>query len=215
VLLLALPGIFYIWSMHSSGGTPIFVPDLPPHSYYNTRYGTAVLPLLAFVAAALVMAVPDKLRMPMAALIVLAGSVYWAAHPASSAWVTWEESRRNSEGRRAWTRDAAAFLQPRYRSGSGIITSFGDITGIWREMGVPLRQTFTGDNGIFFDATVARPDFHLHQEWAVCVGGDPVQTAINRAARYGIRYDLLKTIVKDKEPVIEIYRRIGDQHGIP
>jgi hypothetical protein len=215
MLLLALPGAFYILSMHSTGGSPIFVPDLPPNSYYNTRYGTAALPLLVVASAALVLAVPVRVRPAIAMLIVAAGAVYWAAHPHPSAWVTWEESRRNSEGRRAWTHEAAAFLAPRYRPGSGIITSFGDMAGIWREMGIPLRQTFTGDNGLLFDATVARPDLFLRQEWAVVMGGDAVQTAINRAARGGIRYRLEKTIVEDKEPVIEIYRRIGDQHGVP
>jgi dolichyl-phosphate-mannose-protein mannosyltransferase len=210
VFLLALPGAFYILSMHSTGGSPIFVPDLPPHSYYNTRYGTALMPLLVLAAAALVTAVPLKIRPVITIFIVAVGAVHWAAHPSPSAWATWEESRRNSEGRRAWTHKAAEFLKTRYRPGSGIITSFGDLTGIWREMGVPLRQTFTGDNGLFFDATVARPDLHLRQEWAVVMGGDPVQTAINRAARAGIRYRLEKTIVEDKEPVIEIYRRSGE-----
>ncbi|MGH9626350.1 MAG: hypothetical protein ACRD4G_18710, partial [Bryobacteraceae bacterium] len=36
---LLLTPAFYVWSMHSSGGTPIHVPQLWPHSYYNTRYG--------------------------------------------------------------------------------------------------------------------------------------------------------------------------------
>jgi hypothetical protein len=35
-----------------------------------------------------------------------------------------------------------------------------------------------------------------------------VQTGISRAARYGIRYRLEKTIITNREPVIEIYRRI-------
>ena len=50
--LLALPGIFYVWSLHSSA-TPIYVPELWPHTYYNSRYGLAALPLLALTAAAL------------------------------------------------------------------------------------------------------------------------------------------------------------------
>ena len=62
LLLLALPPFFYLWSMYSSGGTPIHVPGLWPHSYYNTRYGLAALPLLAFAAAALVLAVPPRIR---------------------------------------------------------------------------------------------------------------------------------------------------------
>src|ERR1019366_3171973 len=44
LLLLALPAVFYVWSMHSAG-TPIFLPTLPPFSYYTSRYGLAVLPL--------------------------------------------------------------------------------------------------------------------------------------------------------------------------
>lgn len=46
VIAAGLPSIFYIWSMHS-GGTPIYVPNLWPHTFYNTRYGLAALPLLA------------------------------------------------------------------------------------------------------------------------------------------------------------------------
>src|SRR5674476_390788 len=50
LVLLALPGVFYVWSVHSSG-TPIFLPVLKPFSYYNSRYGLAVLPLLALAGA--------------------------------------------------------------------------------------------------------------------------------------------------------------------
>ena len=45
--------------MHSSG-TPIFVPDLWPYSWYNTRYALAALPLAAFAAGALVTLVPAR-----------------------------------------------------------------------------------------------------------------------------------------------------------
>jgi hypothetical protein len=45
--------------------------------------------------------------------------------------------------------------------------------------------------------------------------GDPVDAAIQLAATYGIRYELELTIVKKFEPVIDLYRRIGDAHGAP
>jgi len=212
LVLLALPGIFYIWNMHSAAG-PIYVPVLPPNKYYNTRYGTAVMPLLAIAASALVSVPPRRMRPLFAALVIAAGAVYWAAHRAPSDWVTWEESRVNSEARREWTREAADFLKPRFVPGSGLITTFGDITGVFREAGIPLRETFTGDNGIPFDATVTRPDLFLWQEWAVVMGGDPAQSGIDRAGRYGIRYRLEDTIVVKDSPVIEIYRRTGGNHG--
>jgi hypothetical protein len=202
--LLALPGAFYIWSMHSSA-TPIFVPSLWPHSYYNTRYGLAVLPLLAVASAGLVAIVPSRMRALTAALVIAAGTVYWMVNPQPRNWITWEESRVNSEARRAWTREAAGYLAPRYVRGSGIITSFGDLTGIYRQAGIPLRETFTGDNGLPWLATVRRPELLMWQEWAVAMRGDPVAAA---AVRDG-RYSLEKSIIVQGAPAIEIYRRTG------
>jgi hypothetical protein len=61
LVLLALTPAFYVWSLHS-GSTPIYVPALWPFSYYNTRYGLAMLPLAVFAAAALVAWAPPRLR---------------------------------------------------------------------------------------------------------------------------------------------------------
>jgi hypothetical protein len=207
VLLLALPGVFYLWSMHSTA-SPIFVPVLWPNSYYNTRYGLAVLPLVAFASAGLVAIAPRRAQTAIAVMVIASGTAYWLLHPSPKNWVTWKESQENSDGRRQWTREAAEFLKPRYVRGSGIITSFGDLTGIYREMGIPLRETLTEMNVLPWEAAVRRPDLFLWEEWAVVRGGDLVQTGINRAARYGIHYRLEKTIITGREPVIEIYRRI-------
>jgi hypothetical protein len=206
--LLGLPAVFYVWSMHSAA-SPIFVPTLWPNSFYNTRYGLAVLPLLALAGGALVALAPIRFQIWTAVLLIAAASAPWLVAPGRERWVVRQEARVNSEGRREWTREAADFLGPRYQRGTGIITSFGDLTGIFRNMGLPLRETFTADNGLPWQATVRRPDLFLRQEWAVVMGGDPVQTAINRAGRYGIRYRLEKMIVAGRDPVIEIYRRIG------
>ncbi|HEY1495457.1 MAG TPA: glycosyltransferase family 39 protein [Candidatus Solibacter sp.] len=207
LLLLALPGVFYIWSMYSTGGTPIFIPVLKPFSYYNSRYGMDALPLLALAAAAVVAMLPRGVRPVVAALVILAAGIPWVLHPSPKNWVTWEESRVNSEGRRAWTRRAVEFLTPYYERGTGILTGFGDLSGIYRTMGVPLRDTFTPDNGLPFDATVLRPELFLHEQWVVTMGGHPSQSAVNRAARMGIHYSLEQTIIVKDAPVIEIYRR--------
>ncbi len=206
IALLALPPIFYLANMHS-GASPILVPQLPPHSYYNTRYGTAALPLFAFAAAGLAAIVPQRLRAAAAVLIVAAGAGWWLVHPRPSDWITWEESRVNSEGRRAWTNRAADYLEPRYHPGVSVITSFYPLTGIFREMGIPLRETLIGDNGIPWLAAVERPELFLTQDWAIVEGGDQVQSAINRLGRFGIRYTLEKQIAVKDQPVIEIYRR--------
>jgi Dolichyl-phosphate-mannose-protein mannosyltransferase len=207
LLLLALPGIFFVWSMRFSGGTPIFIPTLPPFSYYNSRYGMAVLPLLALAGAGLISVAPRSLRAAVAVLVIIAAVIPWVAHPSPSNWVTWEESRVNSVARREWTRQTADYLRRRYVRGSGIFTGFGDLTGVYRSLGIPLRETFTPDNGLPFDAAVSRPELFLHEPWVVTMGGAAAQTAVNRAARLGIVYSLEKTIIVKDAPVIEIYRR--------
>jgi hypothetical protein len=201
VVLLSLPCVFYVWGMHSAGN-PIFVPELWPNSYYNTRYAIPCLALASFGIAALAALAPQRMRAGAAVLLVLAASTSWLAAP-----IVWKEGQVNSESRRAWTREAAAYIAPRYRSGAGLFTSFGDLTGIYRTAGIPLRETLTGDNGPHWLGATARPDLFLWEEWAVAMGGDRVQRAINRAGRMGPYYTLARRIAVKNAPVIEIYRR--------
>jgi hypothetical protein len=49
-LLLWVPLGFYVYSV-AYGSVPIFIPQLYPHSYYNSRYGLELLPALALFAA--------------------------------------------------------------------------------------------------------------------------------------------------------------------
>jgi hypothetical protein len=88
-----------------------------------------------------------------------------------------------------------------------VFTSFSDLTGIFREAGVPLNETLTGDNGLRWHGAVLRPDLFLWEQWAVAIGGDPVQTAMFRAHRRGLRYELVQIVQVKGAPVIEIYRR--------
>jgi hypothetical protein len=48
-LLLWIPLAFYVYSV-AYGSVPIFIPQLYPHSYYNSRYGMELLPALALFA---------------------------------------------------------------------------------------------------------------------------------------------------------------------
>lgn len=203
VLLLALPPIFYLWSIHSSGGTPIHVPELWPHSWYNTRYGLALLPLAAVSAGALASIAPRRLEIPVAAGVIAAAILPWLEHPRPDYWITWKESLMNSVARREWTRQAAEFLKPRLGPSDEVLTSFGDITAVFRTAGIPLRRTLTINNEPQWQVTILRPDLFLTQSWVVAIDGDEVQ----RAVRGRPNYQLLRRIeVKDAVP-IEIHRR--------
>jgi hypothetical protein len=203
LFLLLLPPLFYVWSMHSSG-TPIFVPDLAPYSWYNTRYAIAAVPFAAFAAGALVTLFPDRLQSRVALVVTLAIAGVWAlAAPPS---ICWKESEVNSEARRGWTAQAASFLAREYRPGSGIVFPFGDLTGVLREAGIPLCEGLHEGNGAAFDAAMARPDLLLAKsglvEWGLAFSGDAVDAALRKAG-----YTLRRQIVVKGAPVVDIYHR--------
>lgn len=206
LVLLALPPAFYIWSIHSSG-TPIFVPHLWPFSYYNTRYGLVALPLVALAGAAWVALAPRRVRALAALAVVGVGVAPWLAYPRPEAWICWKESQVNSEHRRAWTGEAAEFLKSQLGPGDGIFMSFGDLTGILRQAGIPLSASLHEGNRPEWEAAVGRPDLFLRERWALAISGDKVATAVLRASRNGPKYECVKRIALKGAPVIEIYRR--------
>jgi len=206
IAFAALPPVFYVWSVYSSG-TPVFVPHLWPNTYYNIRYGLAALPLLALGAGALVLAVPARWRWAGAAAAGLVLTGGWLLPPGTEASICWKEAQVNSEQRREWTRQAADLLRANYRGG-GIIAPFGDVTGVFLEAGIPLRETLHSGNAPAYAASLARPDLFLSEKWAVAISGDEVATAILRAQRDGPRYECVKMISLAGGPVIEIHRRI-------
>jgi hypothetical protein len=207
VLLLALPPAFYILSLHSAG-TPIYVPQLWPHTYYNTRYAIAALPLLGFAAAALVFLAPARFRRLAALAIVIAAAAPWVAYPRPSGWACWNESKLNSEARREAIGQAADFLRAAYRPGDGILTSLSYLSELYPEAGIPLRETLHEGNGLRWQASVSRPDLFLSETWAISASGDEVARAMGRLKKNGPQYDCVKLIAVRGAPVIQIFRRV-------
>ena len=206
VALLTLPCVFYVMSMYSSG-SPIFVPELWPFSYYNTRYGLAMVPLLAMGGAGLVALLPVGWRGVAAIVLTFIAVGPWLLFPRAESWICWKESQVNSEARRAWTKEAADYLRENYRPGQGIFTSLGDLSGIYEQAGIPLKEVLHDGNNPAWLGAVTRPNLMLHEEWAVGIAGDSVLTAIQQANRRRERYHLVRQIVVKGAPVVEIYRR--------
>jgi hypothetical protein len=207
VLVTALPAVFYLWSMYA-GGAAIYVPQLWYNSYYNTRYGLSALPLLAVVGACTTLLASRRWRALLALAAISIGITPWLIDRRPDNWICWKESQINSEGRRAWTHEAAQLLASQYQRGAGIFTSFGDLTGILREAAIPLRDTLHDGNEPAWMAATTRPNLFLHEEWAIAISGDAVATAVQRATfKTGPRYHLEQTIIIKGAPVIEIYKR--------
>ncbi len=212
LVFAAAAPLFYIWSMHS-GGTPIFVPELWPFSYYNTRYALAALPLIAIAGGCVVLLSPQRGRPWIALAVVVATAAPWLVHPQPSDWITWKESQINSRNRRAWTKAAASALAASYHPGAGLFTSFSDLSGVLREAGIPMREVLCDGDEPEWPAATQRPDLFLDEEWGLAISGDAVATAIQRATykngpgKNGPHYHLVQTVKVKGAPVIEIYKR--------
>ena len=205
-LFMILPGAFYLWSIHSTGGTPVFVPEITK-SWYNTRYGIVLLPFAAFTCAAMVAILPTSLRGFGVALLCLVCAGQWLLFPRPESWVVWKESQVNSEARRAWTGEAVRYFSANYKPGQTVFTTSGDVLGIFRRLGIPFRDLLTIDNGTLYNAVMVRPDLFLWPRWAVCIAGDEAQSAVDRARLHGPDYQLRQDIVVTGAPVLQIYLR--------
>ena len=111
----------------------------------------------------------------------------------------------NSRARRKWVAEAADIPAPGRRPHETYFTSFGDLTAIYRTLGVPLRDTLTGDNDVRMGRGHGSSRLFLHADWAVVTGGDEVQSVIDRAGcRPALRTG--RRIIVKGAPVIEIYQ---------
>jgi hypothetical protein len=197
---------FYLQSMHN-GGTPIFVPNLWPHAYYNIRYGMAAFPLLCLGTGALLTLIPRRFA-PLAALLAVAAcSAPWILAPGPDAWAIWKESEVNSRHRRVWLAEASSYLKQHYRPGEGILLSFGDPTGVLQLAGIPLRESIHEGNHPMFRAAVNKPEYFLWTTWAVCQAGDEVSRGMQRAVARGLPYGKVREIRVGNTAPLELWRR--------
>jgi len=208
LILLLLPPAFYLLSMHS-GGTPIWCPFLYSGGIYNVRYGLSILPLLAVAAAALVAACPRWMRGRVAAVAIVAASVPWLIHPQPENWLVFLEGKQNYAGHRELERQVEDYLRPRYVRGSGIVTEFGATTAIFRELGIPLRETLTGDNGAVWSAATSGTNPFPHDAWAVVIAGDYAEKAVQKAGCFTLE----QTFKVNDAPEMHVYRRTGGNNG--
>ena len=206
IAFLCLPPLFYVWSVHSSG-LPIYTPELWFNSYYNNRYGIAVTVLAAFTSGAVTLVIPPR-RRKLAFAIPALTLLPWILHPSPESWICWKESQVNSVDRREWTKQAALFLDAHRREGQTILSSSGDVPGIYCRARIPLAETLQLGNGPAWEASSARPDLAHQSAWAVARGGDSLSIALHKASN---TYRLVDEIRVGKSPPLEIYERREDE----
>jgi hypothetical protein len=201
---LLLTPAFYVWSLHSSR-TPIHIPTLWPFSYYNSRYGIAVLVFAAFAAGALADILATRRKL-IAFILPILSAAPWLIYPAPDSWICWKESQQNSLSRRAWTSAAAGFLRTNYRTGDGILVHFGDLAGILCKADLPLREAIHEGTQPDWLPAVGAPEAFHPAKWAIAQHGDVVSTALQ--GRQPTAYKLVLEIQTKDAPNLEIYQRI-------
>jgi hypothetical protein len=202
---LFLTPAFYVWSLHSSK-TPIHVPVLWPFSYYNTRYGIAVLVFCAFAAGALADVLVTR-RKYLVLILPLLSIAPWLIHPSPEHWICWKESEQNSLSRRAWTKAAVRFLDTNYQAGDGILIHFGDLAGIFGKSRIPLREAIHEGTQPDWLPAIAEPAAFHPAKWAIALHGDVVSAALQHSQPPA--YKLVLEVQTKDAPMLEIYQRLA------
>jgi hypothetical protein len=208
ILFLVLTPCFYVLAMYSSGN-PIHVPNLWPFSYYNTRYAIALLPLCAFGAGALVLALPKRAAYFVWVLPLLA-VLPWIAHPSHERWICWKEAEHNSVSRRFWTAEVAQFFESNYRQGEGILYADGDVPAVFARANIPLGETISPGDGIVWMVNNYHPEVLRMCKWAVVLempARDPLAVPMNRARKEEKAYKPVLEVHTKYDPVVRVYRR--------
>ena len=179
-LLLWMPLPFYIYSI-AYGSVPIFIPQLWPHSYYNSRYGMELLPALAVFAFLAVQWIErrwsetqpmaKRLMQPIALLLIALNTVGMMYRTP----LVLKEALVNSTTRVGFETALARQLGE-FPYGSTILMYNSDHVGALQDAGIPLRQTVNEGDSDSFQAALAAPAEHAG--YVVAIAGDPVAKAV-------------------------------------
>jgi hypothetical protein len=179
-LLLWMPLPFYVYSV-AYGSVPIFIPQLWPHSFYNSRYGMELLPALALFAFVAVQWIEQRwsvsqplvkrILQPIALLLIVLNTIGML----HSTPLVLKEALVNSTTRVAFETAIARELN-QFPAGSTILMYNSDHIGALQDAAIPLRQTLNEGDYDSFQAALAAPAEHA--PYVVAIAGDPVSKAV-------------------------------------
>lgn len=180
VLLLWLPLPFYVYSV-AYGSVPIFIPQLYPHSYYNSRYGMELLPALALCFMAALSALEERIKPgrpmvtrlmePIVLALVLVNTVamvYWKP-------LVLKEGLVNASTRVAFESAVARQLEE-LPPGAPILMYNSDHIGALQQAGIPLKQTLNEGDAVSWNRALHAPA--KYAAYVVSIAGDPVADAV-------------------------------------
>ncbi len=179
-LLLWLPLPFYVYSI-AWGSVPIFIPNLWPHAFYNSRYGMELLPALALFAAYALAATEVRLAVKKPLYARLFQPVTLALIAASSVGMMYSiplvlrEAQHNSTTRIPFEEAIAHELEG-FPKGVPILMQESDHVGALQQAGIPLKQTINETDYDSFHAALGAPA--QRAAYIIAIGKDQVAEAV-------------------------------------
>ncbi|QHN05276.1 hypothetical protein FTO74_01465 [Granulicella sp. WH15] len=178
--LLWLPLPFYIYSV-AYGSVPIFIPQLYPHSFYNSRYGMELLPALAVFAFVAVEWLQSKLTEPRPLIARLMPQIALALIVLNSVAMMYrvplvlQEGKQNSITRVAFESSIAKQLDG-LTPGMPILIQNSNHIGALQTAGIPLKQTVGESDWDSWSRALSAPAEHA--AFVVSIGDDEVAKAV-------------------------------------
>jgi len=204
-LLLWLPLPFYVYS-ESYGSVPIFIPQLYPHSFYNSRYGMEMLPVLAvfmgYALSALVtkfgeaQPLVEQLAQPLALMLVVLNTI-WMLHQTP---LVLKEALVNSRPRLSIENPLAQQLAT-FTPGLPIMMETSDHVGAVQQAGIPLKQTISPSDYYLWRTAVQSPADAA--AYVIAVGNDSVAQAV-REHPDGLTE--LSIMCSTNQPCVRVYQ---------
>lgn len=160
-LLLWVPLPFYVYSV-SWGSVPIFIPQLYPHSYYNSRYGMGMLPALAICGAVALWHGETWLKArseKLAKFVHPTALVLVAVNLVVMVWMTplvFKEAMVNSSTRIPFETAVARELE-KVPAGVPILIDTTDHIGAIQQAGIPLKTLYGPGDSQSFEAALKTP----------------------------------------------------------
>lgn len=172
-ILLWVPFLFYTQSM-AHGSIPIYLPTLPPHTYYNLRYGLELGPALAVFPSFLVLGGRAGLKCAWVAAALCAILVFQAmamTWPGARNLAIVRESILNTPCKSPAEQELIRFFRGHY-DGARLLMGAGEWPCFNPKVGIPYRQVLTPYNRRYWRQIPLGAGRWVG--WVVCKRGDEV-----------------------------------------
>ncbi|MGH9450365.1 MAG: hypothetical protein ACRD11_07455 [Terriglobia bacterium] len=205
-LLLLVPLLFYTQSM-AYGSVAIYVPTLPPHTYYNLRYALEMAPAMALFPSFLLPQPRSRIRNSIilgvlcAILVLQAIAMAW---PGVRGVAMAEESVLNTPCKTKAEQDLIQFFRSHYKGGTLILES-GEWPCLMPQVGIPYRKTLTPTNRKYWRQL--RFGAGRWVGWIIRKRGDAVDNLMRAYPGAFADFDLVEQDSLPNHETLQIYRR--------